>query len=155
MKILLIVLLIINSLDVLANKSVVIGKNVLTMMAGSKKITVTVDVGAPYGAECESWGWGAEKRCPQTAIRSISLTVNGEPVFIRSSSFSDLGSPKKLSLTEDKNKYYLTVRGGDAAGSYAAVLRFSRTGLEYRKVVSGEFPDDAWEETFYGYPAFE
>ncbi len=145
----------INSLNALANESVVIGRNVLSMMADRKKITAIVDIGAPHGSKCDSWGWGAEKRCPKTAVLSVSLTVNEELVFIRSSAFSDLGSPKKLLLTENKGKYCLTIRGGDAAGSYVAILQFSQAGLEYRKVASGEFPDDAWEETFYGYPTFE
>ena len=95
------------------------------------------------------------RRLLKIAILSIVLTIDGEPVFIRKSAFSDLASPKELFLAKDKEKLFLTIKGGDAAESYMAILRFSQTGLEYRKVASREFPDDAWEESFYAYPVFD
>ena len=34
---------------------------------------------------------------------------------------------------EENRKFYLIIKGGDAAESYVATLRFSQVGLEYRK----------------------
>lgn len=151
-----ILLLTISCLKVLANEQVLADKNILKIdNFNGKKVIIIVNVGRPHDAQCSNWGWGAENRCPKAAILSIVLTVDGEPAFIRKSAFSDLASPKELFFAKDKEKLYLTIKGGDAAESYMAILRFSQTGLEYRKVASREFPDDAWEESFYAYPVFD
>ena len=43
----------------------------------------------------------------------------------------------------------LKIEGGDAADSYRAYLVFSRGALVRRRVESGEFPNNFYEETRY------
>lgn len=99
----------------------------------------------------ESWWWGAEQSCPSVRIAALEVKFRGKAVFIPFSAFSDLGNPHKVSIarTNSAEEYIVRIDGGDAADSYTAVLRFKSSLLLERKVASGEFPDDAWEQTIY------
>lgn len=99
----------------------------------------------------ENWRWGAEGTCPQTKVSKILVSFKKQPVFIPVSAFADLGNPRKAEIAQIKEGFAIEIIGGDAATSYKAVLMFKDGFLVSKKVVSGEFPDVAWEETRYGW----
>lgn len=97
------------------------------------------------------WRWGAEQSCPMRKIGSIKISFKGRSVFIPYSAFADLGNPKTIGLRQEAkgSNYTITIHGGDAATSYECVLKIKGSVLQEKHVMSGEFPDKAWEKTSY------
>jgi hypothetical protein len=98
----------------------------------------------------DGWRWGAEKS-PKYIIRKIEAWWGDEKVFIPLSAYFDLTNPHEVFLKKAGNQFHLTIKGGDAATSYEALLIFEKGNLLSKKVFSGEFPDEAWEETKYSF----
>lgn len=96
--------------------------------------------------------WGGEDAvAPSTLITSI-VVQNGEGIlFVPLSAYSDLGDPRQISLKPEADGFELAIAGGDAGVAYNAVLVFKKGWLMRRRVVHGEFPEQAWEETQYSY----
>jgi hypothetical protein len=103
----------------------------------------------------ESWVWGSDQECPEQFVSSVAVTWASRPIFVPASAYLDLASVRSATINPSKNGFTITLKGGDAATSYSAVLQFAGnplgTGgfLAGRVVRSGEFPEDAWEETTY------
>ncbi len=110
----------------------------------------TAPTAASPNKEGFRWG-GEEKEAPRVLISAIHITIRGKAVFLPLSAYSDLGDPHKATVHATRTGFVLTITGGDAAGSYKAVLVFKNGELVRRHVSSGEFPDEAWEETVYKY----
>lgn len=96
------------------------------------------------------WG-GGDVEPPSRVIESIDVVVAGEAVFVPLSAFADLGSPKRASISVSDGGFQLLIIGGDAGGSYDAMLAFDGPWLIRRRVSSRTFPDEAWEETSYSF----
>ena len=97
------------------------------------------------------WG-GDDTTPPKTIIKAITISSKGESIFIPLSAYSDLGNPRKISLSKLAVRgFRLLIIGGDAAGSYQAMLDFKANEISRRRVVSGEFPIEVWEETTYSF----
>lgn len=97
------------------------------------------------------WG-GDEATPPKSIVRTLTVSRNGEKVFIPVSAYSDLGTLRSISLNRvSEQRFQLVVRGGDAAGSYVATLEFKGKEIVRRKVLSGEFPKEVWEATTYSF----
>lgn len=97
------------------------------------------------------WG-GDEFEPPRRIIRTIILTRNSQNLYVPLSAYADLGDPTHITLDRfHKHGFRLTIIGGDAAGSYRAYLNFKGDEIISKKVVSGEFPNEAWEETNYSF----
>jgi hypothetical protein len=47
--------------------------------------------------------------------------------------------------------FQLEIHGGDAGTSYNVILKFDKGHLSEKIVRHGEFPDEAWELTKYGF----
>lgn len=107
---------------------------------------VSVSVGTiqpPNGyAYAKAYMWGGDETSPpKRIITSITVLGNGQPMFVPLSAYADLGSPRRISLERlPERGFRLIVHGGDAAGSYTAMLDFNGNEISRRKVVSGEFP---------------
>lgn len=135
-----------------ANLTLQPGVNELQTAAGAgKRITVRIDVASPMQEHCASWRWGAEALCPKLAIAALQVSIDNESLFIPRSAFIDLGSPNLVTVEVRKSGFDVIVRGGDAATSYTATLRFRNSEIESRRVESGEFPDSAWEHTRFSF----
>ena len=95
--------------------------------------------------------WGSEYDCPNWQIAQLVLSFEKRSVFIPYSAFSDLGNPTSIQIEKDDGRslYLIKIKGGDAATSYRATLKFEADLLLERIVYHGEFPDDAWEKTIY------
>lgn len=102
----------------------------------------------------EGFSWGADDIFPPTSvITSIKGRIIGAgDIFVPLSAYSDLADPFILSLENTPKGFRLVITGGDAGCSYAATLVFENIDIQRRKVVHGEFPDEAWEETVYSPP---
>jgi hypothetical protein len=97
------------------------------------------------------WG-GDETSPPKRIIKAITILRNGQMFFIPLSAYADLGNPKEISLEKlPAHGFRLIIGGGDAAGSYNAILDFKKNEISRRKVVSGEFPKEVWEETTFSF----
>jgi len=110
--------------------------------------TEDTPAGYIYGNAYE-WGGNNQGR-PQTVVAGIDVYDGGNKTPVPLSAFADLGTPRIVKVqATGSNQFSLTIRGGDAAGAYTATLRFQGSALVARKVTSGEFPDQVWEETKY------
>lgn len=100
----------------------------------------------------EGFRWGGEgSMAPSHLITSVSVVKGKEKIFVPISSYSDLGDPHEIYLNPTSSGFDLTIIGGDAGVAYRAILVFEQEWLVRRRVVHGEFPDQAWEETKYAY----
>ncbi|WP_338525226.1 hypothetical protein NUH87_06175 [Pseudomonas batumici] len=98
-----------------------------------------------------TWG-GDETSPPKRIIKTITISRNGQAFFIPLSTYADLANPRNLLLEKlPAHGFRLIINGGDAAGSYSAMLDFKKNEIFRRKVVSGEFPKEAWEETTFAF----
>ena len=125
-----------------------------TALGPSDVVTATVEAIEPPNDyvynKAYLWG-GDEASPPKTIIKAITVVRNGVVVFIPLSAYA-LGDPRRISLSKRPARgFRLTISGSDAGGSYIATLDFKRNEIARRKVVSGEFPKDAWEETTYAF----
>lgn len=97
--------------------------------------------------------WGGDEEnlsLPKKIIHSVTVVKNKQKIFIPLSAYSDLGDPNYIELKPlSGKKFQLIITGSDAAGSYKATLEFENNEIWKRRIVSGEFPDDVWEETKY------
>lgn len=112
--------------------------------------TVKMPSGYPYD-KTSMWGGEEENLSfPKKIIRAITIVKNKEKIFVPLSAYADLGDPNSIELKLlTAKKFQLIITGSDAAGSYKAILEFRKNEILKRKVISSEFPDDAWEETKY------
>jgi hypothetical protein len=121
----------------------------------SDSISVVVETTEPPSgfAFSKSYEWGGDEATPPRRIISIiTVTRNGKNLFIPLSAFADLGSPRGMSLQRlSSRSFRITITGGDAAGSYNAMLDFKNGEIVQRRVVSGEFPREVWGKTTYSF----
>jgi hypothetical protein len=128
-------------------------KESIGLTQGNIKVSLKLDRARANGdcPSAASWWWGIERACPSTRIASLEVQFKGAVIFIPYSVFSDLGNPTSIDIEQDKKgeAYLLKIKGGDAADSYTAIIKFRSQVLLERAVRSGEFPADAWEKTTY------
>lgn len=97
------------------------------------------------------WG-GDESQPPRWVISEINVVENRQMLVVPLSAYADLGDPRRMILDPlSAGHFKLTILGGDAAGAYKASMQFDQREIVRRRVVSGEFPDDVWEETTYSF----
>ena len=92
------------------------------------------------------WG-GDESLMPKTVITALRIEIGTNSIVTPLSAYSNLGDPRLVSLEKMQSGFKIIIVGGDAAGSYEAVLLYSMDHILNRKVVHGEFPSEVWEET--------
>lgn len=97
-----------------------------------------------------TWG-GDESTSPKRIIQSMNIKSGSNLVQAPLSSYADLGNPTRMWLMATEIGFRLIIKGGDASGSYTATLEFSKNEIVRRKVTSGEFPDNVWEETSFSF----
>ena len=111
---------------------------------------VNLPDGYPYSTKF-MWG-GDETSSPKKIIKTVTVLRSGQTIFIPLSAYADLGNPRKIILQKTSSQnFQLIILGGDAAGSYKAMLDFRKDEIFRRKVISGEFPKEVWEETTYSF----
>jgi len=131
--------------------------------AKSKELSILTDDGKRFQVKIEivkppknfiykeGWRWGSEQATPKYIIRRIKAWWGSDEIFIPLSAYIDLSNPNDVFLKKQGNELHLIVKGGDAGSSYEALLIFVKAIIRSRKVIHGEFPDEAWEETKYSF----
>lgn len=137
----------INFKDGVAKDSIALGTSDLVNVA-----VETIEPTNDY-AHSKAYMWGGDETSPpKKIIKAITVFRNGQNFFIPLSAYADLGNPSKISLLKlPAHGFRLLISGGDAAGSYSAMLDFKSNEISRRRVVSGEFPEEVWEETTFSF----
>jgi hypothetical protein len=95
--------------------------------------------------------WGTDSTSPNEVVSDLRVTVAGEEVAIPFSAFSDLAEPRVIRVADTATGFSLEIEGSDAAGAYHATLQFVGNKIARRRVASGEFPDERWDEFVYSF----
>lgn len=97
--------------------------------------------------------WGGDRgESARRIITRIGVRVGKAPQYLPLSAYADLGDPTRVYLQPlPKAHFRLVIHGSDAGGAYTAYFYFRQGNLVHRKVVSGEFPSEVWEDTRYGF----
>jgi hypothetical protein len=86
---------------------------------------------------------------PCSIVDRVDINVNGNPLFIPRSAFSDLADLYKAELQTNEKGSVLTLYGGDAAESYIVKIEFDMTHVTRRSLTSAESPSQPLQETIY------
>jgi hypothetical protein len=98
----------------------------------------------------EGLWYGVELSPPQEVVQRCEVRYRGRRIPIGRGAYCDLSEINSVYFYKNKRgEIVLKIEGGDAAGSYRAYLVFSRGTLVRRRVESGEFPNNFYEETRY------
>ena len=126
--------------------------NELRASASDWQTVIGVMSGDTECATKKSWRWGSEGKCPLSYVGYMEVSRGEVSVFVPMSAFSDLGTPRSVSIRKrGRASAEIVVNGGDAALSYQATFVIRAERLVERRVRSGEFPASAWERTTYSY----
>ena len=132
------------------------GEQKLSKRVGDTVVTVVARIRA--GGSCSNpkdWVWGSDRECPRKVIAALTVKIDKKAIFVPVSAYADLANLRSIAVKPTRDGFEVDIGGGDAATSYSATLHFKRdltpepAALSTRTVRSGEFPDDAWEETRY------
>ena len=97
--------------------------------------------------------WGGDTGfLPASVVSAIRVRQGARKLFVPMSAYSDLGDVHSAALLPDPSGFILNLYGGETATTYKAQLRFANGYLLSRVVSSGEFPQNAREETRYSFP---
>jgi hypothetical protein len=98
----------------------------------------------------EGLWYGAELSPPKEVVQRCEVRYRGRRIPIGRGAYCDLSEINSVYFYKNRRgEMVLKIEGGDAAGSYRAYLVFSRGALVRRRVESGEFPNNFYEETRY------
>ena len=116
--------------------------------------TGMIDSNYPYK---QAFMWGSDFESadsvimPKEVVSSIDVRIGNEKVFVPLSAYSNLGTPRKVSLVKIGQGFELNIFGSGTSLGYKATLRFNKEHIVSRKVFSRNFPDNRWEETIYSF----
>ena len=93
--------------------------------------------------------WGIDGGIPHSRIDILKVKIDGEDVLLPHKYFSDLCNISKVVVFEAEGNLKISIKGGDAAGSFTAEYLISNHTLQERIVRLGEFPDEVWEKIIF------
>ena len=97
------------------------------------------------------WGTDDGRRPPNTIVTRLTVAIGRDTVLIPFGAYGDLSEPDSVWVSCGGSGATVYLRGGDAAGSYDASFVVLHGMLYKRRVQSGEFPEEVWEETVYSW----
>src|SRR6266516_570489 len=125
------------------------------MLECDKQTTLTIVLRGDSLGGCRSTNgityWGSPTAQPRMVVSSLTARWGDGKIEVPLSAYSDLAEVWRVRLFKAARWIVCEVSGGDAMGAYVARLMFSRSRLVRRRVWSGEFPDEWWEETRYNF----
>jgi hypothetical protein len=125
------------------------GDNVKTYLSKSGKLAVKMTVSP---ANCQfSPHWLNEKRAREGCIAGMQVNRDGVEALFPDFSYNFLGDIKSVEVNEMIGTFTLKLTGGDASSSYVAIYSFEHNVLKRRRIHSASFPDEAWEDTTFGF----
>jgi len=77
-------------------------------------------------------------RYPCSIVDYLDISVNGKPVFVPRSVFSDLADLNTAEIRRDGNGAELTLNGGDASESYTIEILLNKAFIKSRTLIDGE-----------------
>ncbi len=86
---------------------------------------------------------------PCSIVDRLDITVNGRPLFVPRSVFTDLADLTKAEVTKGKRRPVLTLYGGDASEGYIVKIEFDSTQVLRRTLSSTLTPATPLQETTY------
>jgi hypothetical protein len=90
--------------------------------------------------------WGIDGGYPTFIVQKFSLKLNGRDILIPRKFWADICNLSKASINEEKKCVVITIKGGDAAGSFIAKYKIKGDNLVERLVRHGEMSDEVWEK---------
>ena len=93
--------------------------------------------------------WLNDQKDARGCIAEMRVFRSGVEGYFPDFSYKFLSTPRLVEVKEMTNGYSLKLTGGDASGSYVALFTFERDILKKRRIASGEFPDEAWEDSTF------
>jgi hypothetical protein len=135
---------------------------VLAKMHNGAEVRATLKVEKAVASKLshrDYWGtmegiWGPDTTFhegPRSIVTRLTVAIGRDTVFIPFSAYGDLSEPNEVSVSSGGAGVTVYVRGGDAAASYFASLVVLHGLLYKRRVESGEFSSERWEETVYSW----
>ncbi len=92
-----------------------------------------------------TWTWSDQI----VAIQQLTISINGEMVFVPSSVYVDLVEPKEMLVSFDKGTFILEIHGADASESYFVRIYFDRRSVKRRMVYSSLDPRKPTQDSRY------
>jgi hypothetical protein len=71
-------------------------------------------------------------------LQSVSISVNGHPLWIPRSSYADLFDPGETTISYEKGEFVLSIVGADASDAYQVRIGFDSERVLQRTVYSLE-----------------
>jgi hypothetical protein len=111
------------------------GATTITMGAGGQAASITVRTIAVRKSDAmfpATWTWSDQV----LAVQELTISVNGETLFVPSSAYVDLVEPREMLVSFDKGAFILEIHGADASESYFVRIYFDRRSVKRRLVYS-------------------
>jgi hypothetical protein len=109
-----------------------------------RRYNLSVDGGLWYGAS------ELPNSRPKWVVYKLEVRYRNRVVPIGRGAYADLSEVNQILFFKNRRgEIVLKIEGGDAADSYNAFLVFREGALIRRRVESGEFPRNFYEETQY------
>lgn len=93
--------------------------------------------------------WGGSESSPKLVACQFEIWYKGRRVPVPRSVFADLSSINEVSMKPGKSGMTFVVEGGDADDGFDCLIRLRNGVVVSRRVQSGEFPTNFYEETKY------
>jgi hypothetical protein len=88
-------------------------------------------------------------RFPCIALDSLSISVNGQPLFVPRSALCDLSDLLTAELSHHNSAWTLRLDGGDASESYWLNIEFDKSSIHRRALFDRESGQKLQETIFY------
>jgi hypothetical protein len=116
--------------------------------------THEVDIGKPSDGHPDVMRSNCTySRYPCSIVDYIDISVNGKPLFVPRSVFSDLADLNQAKIHADKDGATLILNGGDASESYIMKVSFNAKNIKSRTLIDGEFDEVMQETTYFHFQA--
>jgi hypothetical protein len=131
------------------------GETIVSENIGNHKVIVrirthTIDIGKPSDeTPKERESNCTYSRYPCVIVDSVKISVNGNPIPIPRSVFSDLADLNSGYIKPLRQGMALTLTAGDAAEAYVVEITFNAKQILQRRIFDAEFPDETLEKTIY------
>lgn len=124
------------------------GATAITVKSGNQAASITVRTIPVTKSDAmfpATWTWSDKV----IAVQQLTISVNGEMLFVPSSVYLDLVEPRELSASPDKGGFRLEIHGADASESYIVQIYFDRRSVKRRLVYSALDPLKPTQDTRY------
>jgi hypothetical protein len=117
---------------------------------GSRRIAARIDSRSVVTREAIGEAASPGQYPPSTRIiRAIQITVNGTPIHVPRSTFSDVLGAREAAIESDPRRLALVIKGGDGSEAYVLRIEFDDKAVRRRLLMNPAIPGKPLEETTY------